>query len=390
MPLATVRARVDELRAAGGEPLALALIDLAEAEPVLGHRHAAVRAPLEQAAALIDALGRGDLEGRILLRLASVKLADADLEGTEQLCARARERLLAAGDDDRAIEAGALLARASIRRDAFDDAEARIRTFTEQLNEPTTLPARRTAAMLALTWSELSLARKLWVEAAERLDVLLAEPRDDPDELADVEYAALQGRSFAALSVGDVHRACHALRQAVVIAKRAGGLEDELESRIALAGALVTRGDPTALDEAERYLQIARDESAQAGLESIRAAALVGQAGLLAKLGKTHAAMARCVELAELAATQRDLPRYAAAVALMSQLYEQKGDLASAYRTFAEANAELRNMLGDGATDVIRPHVAAFADRIGFEKFAEIAERVNKASHAQSAFRRLT
>jgi hypothetical protein len=398
MSLAADRARVDELRAGGGEPLAIALIELAEAEPLLGHRQAAVRAPLEQAAALLDSLGRADLEGRVLLRLAAIKLVDADLEGTEQLCARARDRLVAANDAERAIEAGALLARVSIRRDNFEAAEARLRTFSEQLaDDPTSLAGRRAAAMLALSWGELSIARQNWPEAVERLDVLTsgtpdpgAAPDPDADDLAEIVYTALQARSFAALGVGDVGRACHVLRQAVVIAKRVGGLEDELESRIALAGVLVTRGDPTAFDEAERHLQIVRDQAIEHGLDSMHIAALVGQAGLLAKTGKTRAAMDRCIEIANSAVAKRDLPRYTAAVALMSQLYEQKGDLASAYRTFAEANAVLRSQLGDGATDFIRPHVAAFADRIGSEKFAEIADRVNKAAHAANSFRRLT
>ena len=73
----------------------------------------------------------------------------------------------------------------------------------------------------------------------------------------------------------------------------------------------------------------------------------------------------------------------------MSHIYEQKGDLASAYRTLAEANASLRDSMGDqAARDVIRPHVEAFADRIGPEKFRMVAERVNKAAHAKDTFRR--
>jgi hypothetical protein len=45
--------------------------------------------------------------------------------------------------------------------------------------------------------------------------------------------------------------------------------------------------------------------------------------------------------------------------------------------------------MGDqAARDVIRPHVEAFADRIGPEKFRMIAERVNKAAHAKDSFRR--
>jgi hypothetical protein len=72
----------------------------------------------------------------------------------------------------------------------------------------------------------------------------------------------------------------------------------------------------------------------------------------------------------------------------MSSIYEQKGDFASAYRTFAEAHASLREKLGDRAKDLIRPPMSAFAARIGHEKFSEIAEAVTKAAHARQTFRR--
>ena len=89
-----------------------------------------------------------------------------------------------------------------------------------------------------------------------------------------------------------------------------------------------------------------------------------------------------------MAAEKQDLARYAAAIALMAQIYEQKGDLASSYRTYAEAHASLREIIGDRAKDVIVPHMTAFADRIGRSRFAEIAAQVNKASHARSVFQR--
>lgn len=119
-------------------------------------------------------------------------------------------------------------------------------------------------------------------------------------------------------------------------------------------------------------------------------ACLVAQAGLLARRGQTQAALDRCVEIAQVAMTKQDLGRYGAAVALMAQIYEQKGDLASAYRTYAEAHASLRETIGDRAKEIIVPHMNAFADRIGRSKFAEIAERVNQASHARSTFARTT
>lgn len=191
--------------------------------------------------------------------------------------------------------------------------------------------------------------------------------------------------------MGDNARACHALREAVGIARRVGAaVEDELETRIALAGALVQRDDHIGREEAERHLQIARDKALEHGLDSMHLAALIGQAGLLAQKGQTQAALARCVEIASIAVSKQDLLRYSVAVALMSQIYEQKDDLASAYRTFAEAHASLRDKLGDQATELFRPHLAAFANRIGYDKFAEVAEQVNRAAHARQTYRRST
>ena len=209
-------------------------------------------------------------------------------------------------------------------------------------------------------------------------------PDEGDDELAEADFACRQLRGALAAATGDQARGCHVLREAVGIAKRFDALEDELEMRIALAGALVQRDDQVGRDEAERHLQITRDKALEHELDSLYLAALMGQAGVLAQNGKTQGAL----DIAKVAVSKQDLPRYVAAVALMSGIYERKGDLASAYRTFAEAHAMLREKLGDQARDLIRPPMSAFADRIGPEKFAEIAETVNKAAHARQTFRR--
>jgi hypothetical protein len=394
MALAQLRAQVDDARTRGDLALATALIELAEAEPVLGHRQTEVRGPLEQAAALLDPLAAPALEGRVLLRLASVKLSEGDFEAVEQLAGRARQRLEPAGDRDRLVEAGSLIARAAIRRKDFAAAQAGLVALSEQLGDaPDTTAGRRAVALLALGWAELAAEQQDWAGAEARLEVLaagLAETaeRDRDDELVEASFACQQLRAAAALAQGDLARACHALRDAVGIARRVGAVEDELEARIALAGALVERGDPVGRDEAERHLQVTRDQAIEHGLDSMHMAALVGQAGLLARNGQTQAALDRCLEIGQAAVRKGDLVRYAAAVGLMSQIYEQRGDLASAYRTFAEAHAALRDRLGDQAKAVFRPQLAAFAARIGTEKFAEIAETVNKAAHARQTFRR--
>jgi tetratricopeptide (TPR) repeat protein len=398
MTLAELRAGVERARAVGGEALAGALIELAEAEPVLGHRQAAVRAPLEEAAALLDGLGAPSLEGRALLRLAHVKLSEGDLEGVEQLAARARDRF--ASPAERAAtalalaDAGSLVARAQIRRKDFAQAQAQLIAISDGLDgEPETVVARRVVAHIALAWAELALEQQDYAEAASRLDVLGSGlPAGDGgtavEDLIELGHACRQARAVVALALGDAGRACRALREVVAIANRFGSIEDELEARVALAGALVQRGDPVGRDEAERHLQVVRDQALEHELDSVHMSALVGQAGLLAHGGQTQGALARCIEIASAAVKLGDLPRYAAAVALMSQIYEQRGDLASAYRTFAEARASLRDQLGDAARDVLRPHITAFADRIGHTKFAEIAEAVNKAAHARQTFRR--
>ena len=387
--VAEAKARVDSARAGDGSSLGDALIDLAEIEPIFGHRQAVVRALLLEAAALVT---DPRLEGRTLLRLSHVKLAEGDLEGVEQLVVRARERL--AGDADRTIEGDAMLARASIRRKNFTAAEQFLVAVSSRADaradaEANTPVARRAAAVTAFAWAELALEQQAWVGAAARLRIVDNVLAGGRDELLELDFACHQARTLVALALDRVDEACATLRGAIAIAKAAGGLEDELETRVQLAGFLVQRGDPVAFDEAERHLQIARDGAIDAGLDTTHMSALVGQAGLLAQKGQTHAALDRCLEIARSAAAKQDLPRYGAAVALMSHIYEQKGDLASAYRTLAEANASLRDTVGDqAARDVIRPHVEAFADRVGPEKFRMIAESVNKAARAKDTFRR--
>lgn len=389
MPLVAAREHLAQARVIGGVALAEALLELAELEPLLPHHVAAVRGLLTEAATVLDQLGRPALEGRALLRLAYIKLVDNDLEGVEQLATRARQRL--EDDTDRLIEVESLLARAAIRRHDVAGAEAMLVAVSERASdlEPETVAARRAATVLAHAWVELALEQQHYADAGTRLDVLARAIAAAPDdELVEADYAARQVRAAVALALGNAPAACAALRDAVVIAKQVGALEDELESRIALAGALIQRGDPVGRDEAEKHLQITRDEALEKGLDSMHMAALVGQAGVLAQKGQTQAALDRCLEIANVAVSKQDLPRYVAAVSLMSSIYEQKGDLASAYRTFAEAHASLREKLGDQAKDLIRPPMSAFADRIGHDKFAEIAEAVNRSERARQMFRR--
>jgi hypothetical protein len=381
---AALKARVEETRA-GTDPeaLAVALIDLAECEPILGRRQAAVRSMLEEAAALVDKLGRAPLEGRILLRLAYVKLAEGDLEGTEQLAARARERL--AGD--RAIEARVVLARATLRRGELADAERALGEIALDAQPDTTPSAARAGVQLALAFAELALERHQYSIAQDRVRVVLDAVRED-EAFVEVAFTARQMMTLVDLALGRPAQACAEMRETVALAKRLEAFDDEIEARLGLAGVLGERGDAIGLEEAEKHLQIARDRALERGLDSLHMAALVAQAGLLARKGQTRAALDRCIEIAQVAMAKQDLARYGAAVALMAQIYEQKGDLASAYRTYAEAHASLRDSIGERANEVIVPYLNAFADRIGRSTFVELAQRVNAASHARSTFQR--
>ena len=97
------------------------------------------------------------------------------------------------------------------------------------------------------------------------------------------------------------------MREVVLTAKRIESLEDELEARIALAGMLVSRGDPAGRDEARHHLQITRDKALEGHLEPMYLAALIGQAGLMAQSGQIQGALDRCLEVARLAVAQPDL-----------------------------------------------------------------------------------
>ncbi len=382
--LAALKAHLREARAGtNAGVLADALVELAEGEPILGHRQVVVRALLEEAATVVDKLGRASLEGRILLRLAQVKLAEGDLEGTEQTAFRARGRL--ADDPHRATEASVLLARAAIRRHEFDEAARALGEIAHDALPDTTPAGARAGVMLALGFAELAVEQQLYTIANDRVRVVLDAVRED-EAFEEVAFIARQLMTLVDLALEKPTQACVEMRELVVVAKRHEAFEDEIEARLGLAGALGERGDPIGLDEAEKHLQIARDRALEQGLDSLYLASLVAQAALFARKGQTQAALDRCLEIAQLAMTKQDLSQYGAAVALMAQIYEQKGDLPSAYRTYAEAHASLRETIGDRAKEVIVPHMNAFADRIGRSKFAEIAERVNQASHAHSAF----
>ena len=76
MSLAAARARLAGVGAADPTARAQALIDLAELEPLFAHRVGVVRPLLLECGALLDSLGDKSLEGRVLLRLADIKMVE--------------------------------------------------------------------------------------------------------------------------------------------------------------------------------------------------------------------------------------------------------------------------------------------------------------------------
>ena len=387
-----LRARVDERRAAGGAPLALALVELGEVEPGFKYRTAKPRALLHEAAALLDREGDPRLRGRLLVRLATLKLADEDAEGTEQLIDRAFDLLQPVGATAELVEAGATVCRARLRRNLLEGVEGMLGRLGATLDATVDDEATRRAAMaLALALAELAVTdeaerpRDLARARAILGDALKGLGGDD--QHLDARFAGHQ--LLALLDREDnLSRSCHHLREVLALAKAQGAVQEEVEARLGLAGALVERGDLAGREEAERHLQIARDASLEAGLDSLHMAALVGQAGLMAKKGQTQGALDRCLEIAQAAVVKQDLPRYLAAVALMAEIYKQNGDFKSAYRALAESDRSLVERFGEGARDLLRPHLFALADEMGRERFVAMVEDIRRAEAAREEFDR--
>jgi tetratricopeptide (TPR) repeat protein len=381
--LGELRSRVLKARAGGGAELAAALLDLAEAEPVLRHRAAPVRALLEEAARVLDTVEDLGLKGRVLLRLAEVKLAEEDQEGAEQLAVRAADFLGKINALDDLVRAGTVQARAEARRGRLDRARALLGQLGAELPaEPEGLSGRRTAVAMALALGEVSLSADDEAEDAEKIyGELLPGVESDP-LFTDAAFACHQSLAFLAATRGDVAMIKH-LRAVIALARGAAAPEDECEARVAVAAALAERGDLAGREEAERHVQVALDTAIEHSLDSMHMAALTAQAGLMARKGQTQGALDRCLEIARAAVAHKDLPRYVGAVALMSEVYQQQGDYPSAYRALAEADAVLREQVGETAREMVRPHLLALSQKMGRNKFLEMADNVNKAQLAR-------
>jgi hypothetical protein len=358
-----------------------AIVALAEDEPLLRGRAAEVRRLLFEAAPLLDANPQPALAGRLLSRMAQLKLLEGELDAAEKLAVRATQLLAAADERARLLELRALHVQLLVRRKQLEAAATELGEISREMpSDADPAPAARRAALrLALANAELLVESDREPEAWPILRALCQDLAQQPawDEFA---FQANYLLGFAAAACGDAAAACHALRRVATIAKQHGAVEDELEARLALAGQLRARNDRAGLEEAARHLQHVRDEAQRHQLESLRMAALTGQAGLLAQRGNTRGALDRCLEIADAAVAAQDVTRYQGAVALMAQIYEGIGDLASAYRTLTESRDHLAKKIGaESAAALFDPHVLALAQRLGERRFSELVRNVDQA-----------
>jgi hypothetical protein len=275
------------------------------------------------------------------------------------------------------IEAAALAVRAAIRRGQRRRAAEMVTGLAGLLGEvPETYPERRAMLTVAMVVAEVMFEDD--DNRAEALgmfrDLLGAFEGDD-------RYRELAFLAHQALAAGELLEAdeavLHHMRAIVKLTREVDAPSDEIHARIALAGMLTEKGDATSLEEAGRHLQIARDRALEGQLDDLHMLALVGQAGHLARRGRIHGAVDRCLEIARSAVERQDLLRYVGAVALMSTIYELRGDLVSACRTLLEAEHGVAERLGDeAARGLFRPHLHGLAGRIGKARFLELLAQI--------------
>jgi len=364
------------------EAAATAAVEHAEREPLLGHRIAPVRAAIDAAAPLLDAVPSPQLRARLMLRLASVKLAEQDYEGADQ----ALEAVGRHVPDDTTLRflAGVRSCRVAIRRNAQTRKLARdtLLNVAARLDAfDTNTPAwDGVTTEVALAIAELALHDdepdpSAFEPIGEIVGGLTGNPRH-----TDTAFAGHQLIAAFALQTADAERAARALRAAVQLAKDAGSPRDEIESRLAFASALVATEDRLRLDEAIRTVQIARDRALEYELDDLHQAALVAQAGVLSAAGKTAGAIDRVLELARLAVAKQDVPQYVGAVAIMAELYAKTGDHVSAFRTIAESHRALAEATNSDPTPLFRPLLARLRDRIGADRLDRITREVDIAN----------
>jgi hypothetical protein len=356
--------RDDEARAA---------VERAEAEPLLAHRTAPVRALVDAAAPLLDAVESPELRARLMLRLAEVKLVETDWDAADRALEAAGRH---AGEGPWKLLAALRSCRVAIRRGPAQRAEAAqlLAATVQQLPQMGSgLSSQRVLAELALAIAEVEIhADQPDPAAFESLDELAASA-----PFVDTAFTARQLLATYALGNGDAAAAQRALRALVKLAADAGSAADEVEARLAFASALLAGGDAR---QAAHHAQVAVDRALEHGLTELHAAALLAQAGILSAGGKTAGALDRVIELAREAAARQDVRAYVAAVGIMAELYANARDYVSAFRTIVESHHALASASGTDVAAMFRPLLVRLRERAGEARFTQIAADVDLAN----------
>lgn len=371
----------NRLAAASGPERARLAVELCEREPLMGHRAEVIRAAIREAGAALDAAPDRELEARVLLRLASVKMVELDWDGADQALAAAGDRVDRQGPW--MYLGAARSCRVAVRRGAHDAATA---TLTGAARHVDTIADhadprwRRVVVEIALGIAECAIHEAPGDPAPfDTLIELARELRHEPQAWADALFTARQLLATDSLARSDAGRAADHLREVVKLAHDHDSPADEVEARLARAAALSARGDRAGGEEAERVIQVARDRALERGLEDLHVATLIAQAGLMSQRGKTAGALERCLEIARVGQAGGDLRRYVAAVGLMSQIYQNHGDFPSAYRTIADSYHALRSAQGDAVKPLFTPLLETLRDRVGADRFQTLVDDVNRA-----------
>lgn len=366
------------------DPLALAqaAVERAEEEPLLGNRIAPVRAAIDAAAELLDRVPAPELQARLMLRLAELKLVEQDYDGAD----RALEAVGEYVPEHVALRylTGVRACRVALRRGPEQRKQARelllgAAAQLAQVDEHDPI-WQRVASEVALGAAEVGIHDEPPdLDALDALALLVDEAREDARR-RDLVFACYQLLATFAIATGDRTRAVKSLRAVLELARSLDAAADEVEARIALASLLLATDDVAGHEEASHHVQRAGDRARDAGLPALHQAAQLAQAGVFASRGKTAAAIDRVLELARAASASGDQAAFVASVGVMAELYARAGDAVSAFRTIAEASHALATTTGRDVTPLFTPHLAALRERIGADRLRQIAADVNAAN----------
>jgi hypothetical protein len=371
--------------------------------PSLPALHEQLLAAVAIAAAAVESDDSLSVEDRnrfsaaVLYRLAEAKLLAGDPLAAEQALQLMSSH--ASDDDPWRFAAGVRACRVALRRGQRDLAQSTLVVAAQQMSEQHALV---TLAM-SMVGSESHAWRCAVIElgvaigevevgnidppeptAVDAVRALLASPVIDPR--CDAVFTMRQLLTAFAFANGDASAASVNLRANVKFAHDMKSADDEIESRLALIGVLTELGEPVHLAEAVRHAQQARDAALAISQRrgDLYMATLVAQAAVLERTGRRAGALDRCIEVAQEASKRGDLAQYVTAVGVMSEMYARGGDIASAFRTLAEANAALSKAVGADTAAKFRPFMQRLVDRVGMARLRQVANDVAMANELLS------